>query len=101
MVGRDVVLDVHKDPATPGDVVLQVESIAAPGRSQRGAIEDVSFEVGGKVRSAVTLKVGKSWSWRTWAYNTMRSDDRKPLRLLVKDDQGKLVLDKTLPIIPE
>lgn len=45
MVGRDVVLDVDKSPATPGDVILQVDHIAAPGRSQRGAIEDVTFEL--------------------------------------------------------
>lgn len=45
MVGRDVVLDVDKDPATPGDVVLRVDHIAAPGRAQRGAIEDVTFEL--------------------------------------------------------
>ena len=45
MVGRDVVLDVHKEPATPGDVILQAEHVAAPGRSQRGAVEDVTFEL--------------------------------------------------------
>ena len=45
MVGRDVVLDVNKDEATPGDVILQVDHLAAPGRSQRGAIEDVTFEL--------------------------------------------------------
>jgi hypothetical protein len=70
-------------------------------RSGRERCLELAFEVAGKKRSEVTLKIGKSWSWRTWAYNTMRADDRAPLRLTVKDDQGVLVLDKTLPILPE
>ncbi|MCZ7534458.1 MAG: ABC transporter ATP-binding protein [Acidimicrobiia bacterium] len=45
MVGRDVVLQIDKEPAVPGPVVLHVDNIAAPGRSHRGAIKDVTFEL--------------------------------------------------------
>lgn len=45
MVGRDVVLDVDKAAAQPGKVLLEVNQIAAPGRSLRGAVEDVTFEL--------------------------------------------------------
>ncbi len=43
MVGRDVLLDVDKATAKPGKVLLEVNQIAAPGRSLRGAVEDVTF----------------------------------------------------------
>ncbi len=45
MVGRDVVLRVDKELAKAGPVILQVDNIAAPGRSERGALEDVTFDL--------------------------------------------------------
>lgn len=45
MVGREVLLQVAKEPAKPGDVVLQVQNLTV--RDERGleAVRDVSFEV--------------------------------------------------------
>jgi len=61
----------------------------------------LTFRVNGKQRTALTLGIGKSWSWRTWAFNTVRDDERGFLELEVKDDQGKLVLRERLAIVPD
>ena len=46
MVGRPVQLEVVKDPAKPGDVVLQVEDLTVPSHlHKRNAVNHVSFEV--------------------------------------------------------
>lgn len=45
MVGRDVDLTVHKEPAQPGAPLLEIDHIAAAGLSMRGAVNDVSLEV--------------------------------------------------------
>ena len=46
MVGRPVQLEVQKDPATPGEVVLDVEHFSVPSRMHsRNAVNDVSFQV--------------------------------------------------------
>jgi hypothetical protein len=70
-------------------------------RSGRKRCMHLTFRVAGKKRTEVTLVVGKSWSWRTWAYNTIKGDDRGPLTLEVNDDQGQLMLKKSLAIVPE
>jgi len=68
-------------------------------RSGRKRCVHLTFRVGTKKRTEVTLAVGKSWSWRTWAYNTLRGDDRGPLHLIVADDQGRTIIDSKLPIV--
>ncbi len=46
MVGRPVQLEVHKKPATPGDVILSVENLSVPSKLHKGdAVKGVSFEV--------------------------------------------------------
>ena len=46
MVGRPVQLEVTKDEAKPGDVVLKVENFSVPSKtSKRNAVNEVSFEV--------------------------------------------------------
>nr|MBN1228250.1 ABC transporter ATP-binding protein [Anaerolineae bacterium] len=45
MVGREVVLQVDKQPAEPGDVVLQVENLEAVDDRGNAALRGVSFEV--------------------------------------------------------
>ena len=47
MVGRPVQLEVVKQPAKPGDVVLKVENFSMPGKGghKHNAVKDVSFEV--------------------------------------------------------
>ena len=66
-------------------------------RSGRERCVRVKFRINGKPRPAITLKIGKSWSWRTWAYSTSRSDDSGHIEVNVTDDQGNvLVSDKLL-----
>jgi hypothetical protein len=69
-------------------------------RSGRDRCVHLTFRVGGKKRTTVTLKIGESWSWRTYAYNTLRGDDNKPLELTVTDDQNAVILREQLAIVP-
>jgi hypothetical protein len=69
-------------------------------RSGRARCVHMVFRVGGKKRTEVTLKIGESWSWRTYAYNTLRSDDNKPLELVVTDDQGATIVREQLAVVP-
>ena len=92
-----------KDPkdelrvARPGERVYA--HLTMRNRSGRARCLRLVFRVGGKKRTEVTLEIGKSWSWRTWAYNTIKPDDRGPLELTIEDDQGQLVLKKTLAVV--
>ena len=92
-----------KDPkdemqvARPGQRVYA--HLTMRNRSGRKRCLHLTFRVGGKKRTEVTLKVGESWSWRTWAYNTIKDDDTGPLELTIEDDQKNLVLKKTLPVV--
>ncbi|RMF77309.1 MAG: ABC transporter ATP-binding protein [Chloroflexi bacterium] len=45
MVGREVILQVEKQPATPGDVVLKVENLLVAGMGGVPAVFGVSFDV--------------------------------------------------------
>jgi ABC-type uncharacterized transport system ATPase subunit len=47
MVGRPVSLTVDKDPAKPGDVILEVENLTVRDASGRALVSDVSFEIRG------------------------------------------------------
>ncbi len=95
----------NKDPkqklhiARPGQRVYA--HLRLRNRSGRERCVHVTFRVGGQKRTDVTLKVGKSWSWRTWAYATPRVDDTKPLQVVVTDDQGKVIVEKKLAVVPQ
>ncbi len=45
MVGRDVLLEVSKTPAKPGDVVLEVANLTIEGDRGLAVVKDISFEV--------------------------------------------------------
>lgn len=45
MVGRDVVLEVYKEPAKPGQAVLQVENLQVLDERDVTAVHDISFEL--------------------------------------------------------
>jgi simple sugar transport system ATP-binding protein len=45
MVGRSVELTVHKEPARPGDVVLEVEGLRVENAAGRAVVDGVSLEV--------------------------------------------------------
>ncbi|MEM9692119.1 MAG: hypothetical protein AAGA56_06225 [Myxococcota bacterium] len=93
-----------KDPkdklhiARPGQRIYA--HLTLRNRSGRKRCATLTFRVGGKKRTEIKVKIGESWSWRTWAYNTLRSDDREPLELTVRDDKGGLVLREKLAVVP-
>ncbi|HLA42044.1 MAG TPA: ABC transporter ATP-binding protein [Aggregatilineales bacterium] len=45
MVGRDVLLDVRKNPAQPGDVVLEIDSLYVRDDRHHPAVDHLSLEV--------------------------------------------------------
>lgn len=47
MVGRDVILEVPKGPANPGDVVLDVQDLVVKGDHEKVAVSGVSFQLRG------------------------------------------------------
>ena len=47
MVGRAVELKVHKDPARPAEVILEVDHLRVEDATGRAVVDDVSFEVRG------------------------------------------------------
>jgi hypothetical protein len=50
----------------------------------------VTFRVNGRLRSSLTLDIGKSPNWHTWAYVTANKDDAgAKIDIDVIDDQGR------------
>lgn len=70
-------------------------------RNLSGRERCVTFElrVDGVRRTALSQRLGHSWSWRTWAYNTLRADDRGKLEAIVRDDQGRELVRRSIPIV--
>ena len=58
----------------------------------------VTFTVDGVVRSTTDLEVERSWSYRTWAYVTLKPTDAGKLAVEVKDDLGERVAGAEIPI---
>lgn len=45
MVGRDVMLDIEKEPAKPGDVVLKVRDLGYRNEQGKQVFSDISFDI--------------------------------------------------------
>jgi hypothetical protein len=59
----------------------------------------LEFRVNGDKRTTLDLKVEKSWSYRTWAYNTLLEGDKQgTVSLEVRDDTGVVLADRSVPI---
>jgi len=59
----------------------------------------VTFKVDGEERSTVDLQVASSWSYRTWAYNTLRAGDKSgELTVEVRNDASEIIGQARLPI---
>src|SRR5512139_1828876 len=70
--------------AKPGQKVYA--HLTVRNRSGRPRKIRLNFTVDGEKRTSVELFVGESWSWRTWAYNTVLPKDAgKKLALEVTD----------------
>ncbi len=90
----------------PVDVLLTAETgkrvwvhlrLRNRGENPRKII--VQFTVNGEKRTKVELQVDKSWSYRTWAYNTLRAGDKTgKVQVTVTDDEGVNLADTSLPI---
>jgi hypothetical protein len=59
----------------------------------------LEFRVNDDKRTTLDLKVTKSWSYRTWAYNTLLDGDKKgTVSLTVTDDSGAVLAETSVPI---
>jgi hypothetical protein len=59
----------------------------------------MSFSVDDAERSSTELEVERSWSYRTWAYVTLRPGDKGKLAVVVTDDVGgEVVARAEIPI---
>lgn len=59
----------------------------------------VVFRVNAERRTALDLKIDPSQSYRTWAFNTLKEQDRSgTLALEVTDETGQTLLSEKLPI---
>lgn len=85
------------EAAEPGQRVwahLVLRNRASGARKVR-----VIFRVNGDERSRVDLDVDPSWSYRTWAYNTLRKTDTQgDLTVEVRDDEDGVLTTAKLPI---
>ncbi|MBM4374962.1 MAG: hypothetical protein FJ095_07745 [Deltaproteobacteria bacterium] len=95
----------RKDPrdrlsiARPGQRIYS--HLTLRNRSGRERCVTIELSVGNARRTTLVQKVGRSWSWRTWVYNTLRDDDRGELEAVIRDDQGNELARRELVIVPE
>jgi hypothetical protein len=73
--------------------------MAVKNRSGEERCVTVIFRVNGKKRASVTLDVGESPSWRTWAHNRVLDGDAPgKIEVEIVSDQDVSLKKKTLPI---
>jgi hypothetical protein len=85
------------DHAQPGQRVWAHLTMRNRGAEPRQI--SLVFRVNDEQRSKVNLEIEPSWSFRTWAYSTLRAGDRTgELAVEVRDDAGALVTTARLPI---
>jgi hypothetical protein len=73
--------------------------LALRNRAPEARRVSVIFKVDGEERSTVDLQIASSWSYRTWAYNTLRAGDKSgELTVEVRDDASNLIGQAKLPI---
>lgn len=95
--GREPVDDLKS--AKPGQRVYAYFTVR--NRTKRKRTIHVAFKVNGQKRTEVDLDIDESWSFRTWAYNTVLPKDGKgKLELDVVDDEGNGLVEASLPIVP-
>ena len=90
----------------PIDVLLAAEPgkrvwahLRLRNRNEKTRKIHVEFQVNGAKRTNLDLKVTKSWSYRTWAYNTLLDSDKKgTVSLTITDDEGTVLAETSLPI---
>jgi hypothetical protein len=84
------------DAAKPGQRVYG--HVTVRNRTSGTKRVSLSFRVNGDERTMVDLDIEKSWSWRSWAYVTLRKDDKGELTVHVFDDHGAEMATESIPI---
>lgn len=85
--------------ARPGERVYAYVTLR--NRSGRERKVHVSFRVNGKSRTEVDLDIAESWSFRTWAYNTvLKTDKPGKLEVFITDEGQDVLVEESLPITP-
>jgi hypothetical protein len=85
------------DHAEPGQRVWVHLTVRNRGDDARPV--SATFRVNDDQRSKVDLKIEPSWSYRTWAYNTLRATDTSgELAVDVRDADGTMITSIRLPI---
>ena len=84
------------DAAKPGQRVYG--HLTVRNRTAGPERVSLSFRVNDDERAMVDLTVEKSWSWRTWAYVTLRKDDKGELTVHAFDAHGAEIGKETIPI---
>ena len=84
------------DAAKPGQRVYG--HLTVRNRTDGPKRVSLSFRVNDDERAMVDLTVEKSWSWRTWAYVTLRKDDKGELTVHAFDDHGAELGKESIPI---
>lgn len=68
-------------------------------RTGRPRTIHVTFRVNGVTRTEVDLDVAESWSYRTWAYNTvLATDTTGKIEMEATGDEGHPIAEGSLPI---
>lgn len=84
------------DSAKPGQRVYGHVTIR--NRTDGPKRVSISFRINDEERSMTDLTIEKSWSWRSWAYVTLRKDDKGELTVHVFDDHGAELGTEKIPI---
>jgi len=88
MVGREVLLEVEKSPAQPGEVVLEVRDLRVFDDRKLTAVDGVSFQVrAGEVLGVAGVQ-GNGQTELVEALNGLRSVDSGQITMLGKDTTG-------------
>jgi ABC-type uncharacterized transport system ATPase subunit len=104
MVGRDVILQVEKGPAVPGDVVLRAENLLVAGAGGTPAVYGVSLEVRSGEILGIAGVSGNGQTELVEALAGIRPIDGGTITLLGKDISRSTVRDRRetgLAHIPE
>ncbi len=84
MVGRPVLLEVEKSPASPGDSVLEVEELEVAGRAGRPAVAGVSLSVRAGEILGIAGVEGNGQTELVEAIAGLRRSDRGQIRIAGK-----------------
>ncbi|MFO0590006.1 MAG: DUF2914 domain-containing protein [Polyangiaceae bacterium] len=84
------------DAAKPGQRVYA--HVTVRNRTDGPKRVSLSFRVNDDERSMTDLTIEKSWSYRSWAYVTLRKTDKGELTVHVFDDHGAELGTEKIPI---